>query len=55
MILSRSPELFFETDGAGWIETHPMKGTAPRGATREEDEELKRFLFNDPKTSPKTG
>jgi para-aminobenzoate synthetase component I len=49
VILSRSPELFFETDEEGWIETHPMKGTAPRGATREEDEELKRFLLNDPK------
>ena len=49
VILSRSPELFFEVDGDGWIETHPMKGTAPRGKTPEEDEELKRFLANDPK------
>lgn len=49
VILSRSPELFFDVDGEGWIETHPMKGTAPRGATPEEDEELKRFLANDPK------
>ena len=49
IILSRSPELFFEIDGDGWIETHPMKGTAPRGATPEEDEELKHFLANDPK------
>ena len=49
LILSRSPELFFEVDADGWIETHPMKGTAPRGKTREEDEELKRFLLNDPK------
>lgn len=49
VILSRSPELFFEIDGDGWIETHPMKGTAPRGKTPEEDEELKRFLANDPK------
>ncbi|MCX7306198.1 MAG: aminodeoxychorismate synthase component I [Hyphomicrobiales bacterium] len=49
VILSRSPELFFDIDGDGWIETHPMKGTAPRGRTREEDEELKRFLANDPK------
>ena len=50
VILSRSPELFFETDEDGWIETHPMKGTAPRGATREEDEELKHFLLDDPKS-----
>ncbi|HEY6633361.1 MAG TPA: aminodeoxychorismate synthase component I, partial [Rhizobiaceae bacterium] len=49
IILSRSPELFFEVDGEGWIETHPMKGTAPRGKTPEEDEELKHFLANDPK------
>ncbi len=49
VILSRSPELFFETDEDGWIETHPMKGTAPRGTTPQEDEELKRFLLNDPK------
>ena len=38
VILSRSPELFFEIDGDGWIETHPMKGTAPRGTTPAEDE-----------------
>jgi len=49
VILSRSPELFFEVDGDGWIETHPMKGTAPRGATPQEDERLKEFLRNDPK------
>jgi para-aminobenzoate synthetase component 1 len=49
VILSRSPELFFEIDGDGWIETHPMKGTAPRGATPQEDERLREFLRNDPK------
>jgi para-aminobenzoate synthetase component 1 len=49
VILSRSPELFFRVDGEGWIETHPMKGTAPRGKTAEEDEHLKCFLMNDPK------
>lgn len=49
VVLSRSPELFFEIDEGGWIETHPMKGTAPRGATPEEDEQQKRFLANDPK------
>ena len=38
VVLSRSPELFFEIDGDGWIETHPMKGTAPRGKTPDEDE-----------------
>ncbi|MBA1140811.1 aminodeoxychorismate synthase component I [Mesorhizobium neociceri] len=49
IILSRSPELFFEIDAAGMIETHPMKGTAPRGATKAEDARLKAFLRNDEK------
>ncbi|KAA3452074.1 aminodeoxychorismate synthase, component I [Mesorhizobium sp. SARCC-RB16n] len=49
IVLSRSPELFFEIDAAGMIETHPMKGTAPRGATKDEDERQKNFLRNDEK------
>ncbi len=49
VVLSRSPELFFEVDGNGWIETHPMKGTMPRGATPEEDERNRQFLLKDPK------
>lgn len=49
IVLSRSPELFFEVDAEGWIETHPMKGTAPRGKSPEEDEKLRVFLANDPK------
>src|SRR5690606_2437059 len=32
-----------------WIEALPMKGTAPRGATTEEDEAQRTFLANDPK------
>lgn len=48
-VLSRSPELFFQIDQQGWIETHPMKGTAPRGKTPAEDEVLREFLRNDPK------
>jgi para-aminobenzoate synthetase component 1 len=36
-ILSRSPELFFATDGAGAIETRPMKGTAPRSPDPADD------------------
>lgn len=35
-LLSLSPELFFRSVG-GFIETKPMKGTAPRGATPAED------------------
>lgn len=49
VVLSRSPELFFKVDGDGWIETHPMKGTMPRGAAPEEDERNRQFLLNDPK------
>ncbi len=49
VILSRSPELFFEIDRRGWIETHPMKGTAPRGANKLEDQQLMEALRNDPK------
>ncbi|MFZ4535368.1 aminodeoxychorismate synthase component I [Propionivibrio sp.] len=36
VLLSFSPELFFERIG-GRVVTRPMKGTAPRGATPEED------------------
>jgi para-aminobenzoate synthetase component 1 len=48
-IVSRSPELFFQVDREGWIETHPMKGTIRRGVTPKEDAELAEFLRNDPK------
>ncbi|WEF23426.1 aminodeoxychorismate synthase component I [Paracoccus sp. S3-43] len=37
VVLSRSPELFFAVDAEGRIETRPMKGTAPRGATPDGD------------------
>jgi para-aminobenzoate synthetase component 1 len=49
IVLSRSPELFFSLSRNRWLETLPMKGTAPRGRTREEDEALRDFLLNDPK------
>ncbi len=42
-ILSFSPELFFRRSGS-LIETMPMKGTAPRGLTAEEDNRLKEGL-----------
>ena len=50
MLLSRSPELFFRVDKDRWIETHPMKGTAPRGATAAEDEALIAAMKADPKS-----
>ncbi|MGB0960534.1 MAG: aminodeoxychorismate synthase component I [Halocynthiibacter sp.] len=48
-IVSRSPELFFKTNAAGKIETHPMKGTMPRGMTFDEDTANKAFLTSDEK------
>ncbi len=50
IILSRSPELFFSVDGDGWIETHPMKGTAPRGKSPEEDQAIVAAMLADEKT-----
>jgi len=50
ILLSRSPELFFRVDKDGWIETHPMKGTAPRGATPGKDAALIREMREDPKS-----
>ncbi|TLU82020.1 MAG: aminodeoxychorismate synthase component I [Chlorobium sp.] len=42
-ILSFSPELFFRCNGR-YIETMPMKGTAPRGIDRAADDRLKENL-----------
>ena len=50
IILSRSPELFFRTDDSGWIETHPMKGTAKRGVDAVEDAEIISAMLADEKT-----
>ncbi|SFE65821.1 aminodeoxychorismate synthase component I [Roseivivax sediminis] len=49
VILSRSPELFFQVDAEGWIETHPMKGTIRRGTTAQEDATLAEALRQDGK------
>ncbi len=49
-IVSRSPELLFSVDEEGWIKTHPMKGTAARGASVEEDEAIKAQMLADEKT-----
>lgn len=42
-IVSASPELFFELDGER-LTCKPMKGTAPRGLTREADDALRDAL-----------
>jgi anthranilate/para-aminobenzoate synthase component I len=39
-IVSASPEPFVAIDGAGTISTDPIKGTRPRGRTREDDRRL---------------
>ncbi len=51
-ILSFSPELFFrvsEIGGTRRIVTQPMKGTAPRGRTTQEDVRIAEWLRNDQK------
>ena len=48
-ILSCSPELFFAIDASGAIRTEPMKGTASRGATPQEDASLLANLSASPK------
>ncbi|MCF6367774.1 aminodeoxychorismate synthase component I [Rhizobium halophilum] len=50
IILSRSPELFFRVDKDRFIETHPMKGTAPRGSTPQEDAAIVAAMLADEKT-----
>ncbi|MGF9563355.1 aminodeoxychorismate synthase component I [Neorhizobium sp. JUb45] len=49
-ILSRSPELFFSVDTDGIIETHPMKGTAARGANEDDDRAIIATMLSDEKT-----
>jgi para-aminobenzoate synthetase component I len=43
-LLSRSPELFFSLTAEGALRTRPMKGTIRRGATEQEDAQLKAQL-----------
>jgi para-aminobenzoate synthetase len=46
-VLSSSPERFATIDRHRWVETKPMKGTTPRGATEKEDEEHRAALTHD--------
>jgi para-aminobenzoate synthetase len=48
-LLSASPERFATIDRQRRIETRPIKGTTPRGATPGEDEALRRSLAADPR------
>lgn len=47
-VISLSPELFFRKDGL-CLQSKPMKGTVRRGRTTQEDQNLARWLGNDPK------
>ena len=44
-LLSASPEPFLSVDSEGLVSTDPIKGTRPRGGTREEDRALARELL----------
>ncbi len=43
-VVSASPEKFLEVSD-GWVQTRPIKGTRPRGATPEEDQRLAQELL----------
>jgi para-aminobenzoate synthetase len=48
-LLSSSPERYALVTADRTLETKPIKGTTPRGATAEEDERLRAHLASDPK------
>lgn len=52
-IISCLPELFFNLDRDGMLETRPMKGTQPRSSDSTRDKELRSFLADDPKIEPR--
>ncbi|XVV01929.1 aminodeoxychorismate synthase component I [Actinosynnema sp. CA-248983] len=48
-VLSTSPERFIRVDRRGVVESEPIKGTRPRGATPAQDEALRTALATSPK------
>jgi para-aminobenzoate synthetase len=48
-LLSSSPERYATIDRHRWLETKPIKGTTPRGATEAEDAVQRDHLARDPK------
>ncbi|HTU77377.1 MAG TPA: aminodeoxychorismate synthase component I [Solirubrobacteraceae bacterium] len=49
-VLSSSPERFLSVDRERRVQARPIKGTAPRAADSERDEQLRRGLLEDEKT-----
>jgi para-aminobenzoate synthetase component I len=47
-VLSSSPERFIRVNN-GFIETRPIKGTCPRGATDQDDEDMRKNLLDSEK------
>lgn len=48
-ILSLSPERFLQATAEGQVETKPIKGTRPRGVTKEKDQQLAAELLSSSK------
>ena len=48
-VASASPERFLQVDTGGHVETRPIKGTRPRGATPDEDRRLAAALLSSEK------
>lgn len=48
-VVSASPERFFKVDADHTISTSPIKGTRPRGATEDEDNDLRNELLTSKK------
>jgi para-aminobenzoate synthetase len=48
-VLSSSPERFMKVSPTGHVESKPIKGTRPRGATKAEDERIKEGLIQSEK------
>ncbi len=49
VILSLSPERFLQATAEGQVETKPIKGTRPRGVTKEKDQQLAAELLSSSK------